>query len=90
MEKNVFHYPVNCDITTYDNIRNFATGQGDHYTTGCLLDHNYFNHYYKMTAIDLNKQQALDGDRKAIQQMKFYWKSISSRRCNNVFHIEEA
>ena len=27
----------------YDNIRQIATGQGNDYTTGCLLDHNYFN-----------------------------------------------
>ena len=28
--------------TTYDNIRKIATGQGDDYTTGCLLDYSYF------------------------------------------------
>ena len=32
-----------------------ATGQGDDYTTGCLLDCNYFKEYYKMVAIDLSK-----------------------------------
>ena len=32
---------------------------------------NYFNNYYKMIAIDLSKQQALDGNPKAIQQIKF-------------------
>ena len=47
------------------------TGQGDHYTTGCLLDFNYFNNYYKMIVIDLSKQQALDADPKAIQQSNF-------------------
>ena len=45
--------------------------QGDDYTTGCLLDHNYFNKYYKMTVKDLNKQQALDADSKATQQNNF-------------------
>ena len=48
-----------------------APGQGDDYTTGCLLDYNYFNKHYKMIAIDLSKQQALDADPKAIQQMNF-------------------
>ena len=38
---------------------------------GCLLDYNYFNNYYKMIAIDLSKQQALDADPKAIQQINF-------------------
>ena len=55
----------------YDNIRQIATGQGDDYTTGCLLDYNYFNNHYKMISIDLSKQQALDVNPKAIQQINF-------------------
>ena len=41
--------------------------QGHDYTTGCLLDYDYFKSYYKMIVIDLSKQQALDADPKAIQ-----------------------
>ena len=37
----------------------------------CLLDYNYFKKYYKVIAIDLSKQQALDADPKAIQQINF-------------------
>ena len=69
--KHFFDQPVKSDMRTYDNIRKIATGQGDDYTTGCLLDYNYFNNYYKMIAIDLSKQQALDADPKAIQQINF-------------------
>ena len=43
----------------------------DDYTTGCLLDYNYFEKYYSMTPIDLSKHQALDFDPKAIQQINF-------------------
>ena len=46
-------------------------GQGDGYKTGCLLEYTYFKNYYKMIAIDLSKQQALDADPKAIQQINF-------------------
>ena len=56
---------------TYDNIWKIATGQGDEYTSGCLLDYNYFKNCYKMIAIDLSKQQALNADPKAIQQINF-------------------
>ena len=56
---------------TYENIRKVATGQGDHYTTGCLSDYTCFKKCYKMIAIDLSKQQALDADPKAIQQINF-------------------
>ena len=43
-------------MRTYDNIQKIATVQGDDYTTGCLLDYNYFNNHDKMIAIDLSKQ----------------------------------
>ena len=59
------------DLITYDSIQKTATNQGDDHMTGCLLDYNYFKKYYKMIAIDLSKQQALDADPKAIQQTSF-------------------
>ena len=40
----------------YDNIRRIATGQGDDYTTGCLLDYTYFKKCFQLLAIDLSKQ----------------------------------
>ena len=46
-------------------------GQGDNYKTGCLLDYTYFKKYYKTFAIDLSKQEALDVDPEAIQQINF-------------------
>ena len=65
--KNFFDQPVRNDKVTYENIRKIAIGQGDDYTTGCLLDYTYFK--YKMIVIDLSKQQALDEDARAIQQI---------------------
>ena len=41
----------------------------DNHTTGCLLDYNYFKEHHKMIVIDLRKQQELDSDPKAIQQI---------------------
>ena len=69
--KNFFDQPINNMIKTYENIRKITIGQGDDYTTGCLLDYTYFKKYYKMIAVDLSKQQALDADPKAIQQINF-------------------
>ena len=68
--KNFFDQPINNMIKTYENIRKITIGQGDNYTTGCLLDYTYFKKY-KMIAIDLSKQQVLDADPKAIQQISF-------------------
>ena len=50
---------------------NITTGQGDEYTPSCLLDYNCFKEHYKMTAIDLSKQQVLDADPKSIEQINF-------------------
>ena len=69
--RNFFDKPIRNDLKTYDNIRNIVTGQGDDYTTGCLLDYPHFKKYYKLIAIDLSKQQKLDADPKAIQQISF-------------------
>ena len=57
-EGNFFDQSVKIDKITYENIRKNATGQGNDYTTGCLLDYPYFKDNYKMIARDLSKQQA--------------------------------
>ena len=37
--ENFSHQPIKSNKVTYENIRKIATGQGDDYTTGCLLDY---------------------------------------------------
>ena len=46
-------------------------GKGEDYTTGSLLDYNYFKEHYKLVAVDLSKQKELDADPRAIQQTEF-------------------
>ena len=67
--KDFFNQLVKNDRRAYDNIRKIATVQGDDYATGYLLHYVYFQSYYKVIAIDLSKQQALDADPKAIQHI---------------------
>ena len=69
--KNVFGQRIKNDKVTCENMRKIATGKGDDYTTGCLLDYIYFKNYYKMIVADLSKHQVLDTDPKAIQQINF-------------------
>ena len=40
--KKFFDQAVQKSIKTYESIRKIATGQGDDYATGYLLDYNYF------------------------------------------------
>ena len=69
--KNFFDQPINSMTKTYEDIRKVAAGQRDDYTAGCLLDYPYFKGHYKMIAIDLSKQQPLDADPRATQQINF-------------------
>ena len=87
--KNLFDQPINSDLKTYENIRKIATGQGDDYTTGCLLDYTYFKKY-KMIAVDLSKQQALDADPKVIQQINFTANLDRAGNTTMFFITEEA
>ena len=78
------------DLKTNDNIIKIATGQGDDYTTGCLLDYSYFKKYCKLVAIDLSKQQKLDADSKTIQQINFTGNLDRAEGAIMFFIIEEA
>ena len=53
--RKFFDQPINSMNKTYENIRKIATGKGDDYTTGCLLDYPYFKENYKMIAVDLSR-----------------------------------
>ena len=39
--RNFYNQPINNSIKQYDEVRKISTGQGDDYTTGCLLDYSY-------------------------------------------------
>ena len=54
--KNFFDQPIKINKVTYENVRKIATGQGDDYTNGCLLDYTYFRDYCKMITVDLSKE----------------------------------
>ena len=66
-----FDQTIKNNKVTYENIRKIPTGQGDDYTAGWLLHYPYINDTYKMIAKDLSKQQALDAEPRAIQQINF-------------------
>ena len=76
--RNFYDQPINDSIKQYDEIRKISTGQGDDYTTGCLLDFAYFEKNYRLIAADLSKQKALHADSRAVQQIIFTGKIKST------------
>ena len=54
-EQNVFDQPVRRDLRTYDNVQKIVIGQGNDYTTCCLLDYPCFKEKYNLIVTDLSK-----------------------------------
>ena len=88
--ENFFDQPIKNNKVTYENIRKIAIGQGDDYKTGCLLDNPYFADTYKIIAVDLSKQQTLDADPRAIQQINFTANLDRAGNTRVYFILEEA
>ena len=84
--RNFYDQPINDSIKQYDEIRKISIGPGDDYTNGCLLDFAYFIKKYRLIAVDLSKQKALDADSRAIQQIIFTGKTDNQIR---VYYILE-
>ena len=52
------------NVKRYEEIRSLTTGQGEDYTTWCLLDYDYIKNHYRLIAVDLSRQKELDADQK--------------------------
>ena len=88
--ENFFNQPIKDNKVTYENIRKVAIGKGDNYTIGCLLDYPYFRDSYKMIAVDLSRQQALDADPRAIQRINFTANLDRADSTRTYFILEES
>ena len=69
--RNFYDNPIESDIEKYRELKKVMIGKGEDYTTGSLLDYDYFKKHYKLVAVDLSKQKELDADPRAIQQIEF-------------------
>ena len=69
--RNFFDQTVKDNLLIYDSTRKITADQGVDYKPGCLLYYPCLKNYYEMIAMDLSKQQRLDANPKAIQQIDF-------------------
>ena len=69
--RNFYDNPIESDIEKYRELKKVMIGKGEDYTTGSLLDFNYFDKHYKLVAVNLSKQKELDADPRAIKQIEF-------------------
>ena len=68
--RNFYDNPTESHIEKYRELKKVIIGKGEDYTTGSLLNYNYFKEHYKLVAVDLSKQKELDAHPKAIQQIE--------------------
>ena len=69
--RNFYDNPIEIDVEKYRELKRVMIGKGEDYTTGSLLDYDYFKKHYKLVAVDLSKQKELDADRRYITQIEF-------------------
>ena len=79
-----FDLPIKAEKEAYEKIIDIS--RNSEYTTGNLLDYDYFKKYYKLIAIDLSKQQLLQENEDLIQQINFIGRL---EKAANVFIIIE-
>ena len=79
-----FDLPIKTEEEAYEKIIDIS--RNNEYTTGNLLDYDYFKKYYNLIAIDLSKQQVLQENEDLIQQINFIGKLEEAA---NVFIIIE-
>ena len=79
-----FDLPIKTEEEAYEKIIDIS--RNIEFTTGNLLDYDYFKKYYKLIAIDLSKQQVLQENEDLIQQINFIGKLEEAA---NVFIIIE-
>ena len=87
---NLYDQSINESIKQYDKVRKISIGQGDDYTTGCLLDFAYFLKNYRLNAADLSKQKALDADPRAIQQTIFIGTAADNTKVRIYYILEKS
>ena len=79
-----FDLPIKTKEEAYEKIIDIS--RNNEYTTGNLLDYDYFKKHYKLIAIDLSKQQVLQENEDLIQQINFIGRLTEAA---NVFIIIE-
>ena len=78
VNRNFYDQNINDSITIYNELLKLSTEKSEAYTTGCLIDCDYYVKDYTIATADLSHQAVLDSDPKAIQQIEFIYKILNS------------
>ena len=84
--RNFYDQNVNSSIVRYNELLKMTTGRSEDYSTGCLLDYDYYIKDFNIVGIDLSHQAVLDSDPKINQQIEFVYKLPSGYAAIN-YHL---
>ena len=76
-------------MTRYNELLKLTTGRSEYYTTGCLIDYDYYINDYNILPISLKQQENLDSHSKAIQQIEFIYKLDNDKRAQILTILEK-
>ena len=68
--RNFYDQPVSDQIRKDDELRKLCTGSSSDYSTGCLLDYNYYKDHFLIIACNLQQQKELVANPRSIQQIR--------------------
>ena len=69
--ENFCDQPIDPDTKQNEEIRKLTRWLSEDYATGCLLDYEYMKNHCRLITVDLSRQEKLDADTKAIEQIEF-------------------
>ena len=81
--RSFYNQNVNSSILRYNELLKMTTGRSEDYSTGCLLDYDYYIKDFNIVGIDLSHQAILDSDPKINQQIEFVYKLPSGNAAVN-------
>ena len=81
--RNFYDQNVNSSILRYNELLKMTTGRSEDYSTGCLLDYDYYIKDFNIVGIDLSHQAVLDSYPKINQQIEFVYKLLSGNAAIN-------
>ena len=81
--RNFYDQNVNSSIIRYNELLKRKTERSEDYSTGCLLDYDYYIKDFNIVGIDLSHQAVLDSDPKINQQIEFVYKLPSGNAAIN-------
>ena len=71
--RNFYDQNVSSSIFRYNELLKMTTRRSEDYSTGCLLDYDYYIKDFSIVGIDLSHQAVLDSDPKINQQIEFVY-----------------